>query len=99
MNYTVTVRAKLRGGTEAAKKLHDDVTGGTKDAAKKAGDLTHAVYLDPKDPTAFLGIDTWSSLEGLQSFAASPQIREFFGKLFDGEPEVRVWVDSGWNQW
>ena len=49
--------------------------------------------------TAFLGIDTWSSLEGLQSFAGSPQIREFFGKLFDGEPEVRVWVDSGWNQW
>ena len=43
--------------------------------------------------------DTWSSLEGLQSFAGSPQIREFFGKLFDGEPEVRVWVDSGWNQW
>lgn len=99
MRYTVTVRAKLREAPAAAKRFHDDVTKGTKDAAKKAGDLTHAVYLDPKDPSAFLGIDTWSTLDGLQAFAGSPQIRDFFGKLFDGEPEVRIWVDSDWNQW
>ena len=43
--------------------------------------------------------DTWSSLEGIQRFAGSPQIKEFFAKLFDGEPEVRIWVDSDWNQW
>ncbi len=99
MKYTVTIRARLRDGASAAKKFHDDVTRATRDAAKQAGDLTHVVYLDPQDPQAFLGIDTWSSLEGLQKFAASPQIREFFGKLFDGEPEVQAWVDSDWNQW
>ena len=99
MKYTVTVRARLREAPAAAKKYHDDVTRATKEAAQKAGDLTHAVYLDSKDPRAFFGVDTWSSLEGIQSFSASPQIREFFGKLFDGEPEVRVWVDSDWNQW
>ena len=93
MKYTVTVRARLRESQAAAKKYHDEVTGATKDAAKKAGDLTHVVYLDPKDPKAFFGVDTWSSLAG------SPQIREFFGKLFDGEPEVHVWVDSDWNKW
>src|SRR5206468_8173259 len=85
MKYTVTVRARLREAPAAAKKYHDDVTRATKDAAKLAGDLTHAVYLDPQDPKAFFGIDTWSSLEGIQKFAGSPQIREFFGKLFDGE--------------
>jgi len=99
MKFTVTVRARLREDQPAAKKYHDDMTRATKDAAKQAGDLTHVVYLDPKDPKAFLGIDTWSSLEGLQAFAASPKIKEFFGKLFEGEPEVRVWVDSDWNQW
>jgi quinol monooxygenase YgiN len=99
MKYTVTVRAKLRATPAEAKKYHDEVTRATKDGAKKAGDLTHVIYLDPQDPKAFLGIDTWSSLEGLQAFAASPQIKDFFGKLFDGEPEVRVWVDSDWNQW
>lgn len=99
MKYTVTVRARLRETPGAAKKYHDEVTGATKDMAKQAGDLTHAIYLDPQDAKAFLGIDTWSSLEGLQKFASSPQIKEFFGKLFEGEPEVRVWVDSDWNQW
>jgi len=99
MTYTVTIRGRLREGKDAAKRYHDEVTGATKDAAKQAGDLTHAVYLDPQDPRAFFGIDTWSSLEGIQRFAGSPQIREFFGKLFDGEPEVRIWVDSDWNQW
>jgi quinol monooxygenase YgiN len=99
MAYTVTIRGRLRDSSTVAKKLHDDVTSASKDTAKKAGDLTHVVFLDPKDPTAFLGVDTWSSLEGLQAFAASPQIREFFGKLFQGEPEVRVWMDSDWNQW
>jgi LuxR family maltose regulon positive regulatory protein len=57
------------------------------------------IYLDPQDPKAFLGIDTWSSVEGFQKLASSPQIQEFFGKLFESEPEVHVWVDSNWNQW
>ena len=99
MKFTVTIRGRLREGQGAAKKYHDDLTRATKDAAKQAGDLTHVVYLDPQDPKAFLGIDTWSTLEGLQKFAASPQIKEFFAKLFEGEPEVRVWVDSDWNTW
>jgi quinol monooxygenase YgiN len=99
MKYTVTIRARLREQPAVAKKIHDDVTRATKDAAKQAGDLTHVVYLDPRDGRAFLGIDTWSSLEGITQFASSPQIREFFAKLFEGEPEVHVWVDSDWNQW
>src|SRR5690242_11903146 len=74
LRYTATVRARLRGTPAEAKKLHDDTTRATKDMAKQAGDLTHTIYLDPQDPKAFLGIDTWSTLEGLQKFAASPQI-------------------------
>ncbi len=99
MKYTVTVRARLQGDQAAAKDLHDHVTGATKDAAKQAGDLTHRVFLDPRDPKAFYGVDEWSSLEGIQTFSASPQIKQFFSDLFEGEPEVRVWVDSDWRQW
>jgi quinol monooxygenase YgiN len=99
MKYTVTITGRLRDDPAAAKKYHDDVTKATKEAAKQAGDINHAVYLDPKDPKAFFGIDTWSSLEGLQGFAGSPQIREFFGKLFEAQPDVHVWVASDWNQW
>ena len=99
MKYTVTIRGRLRESQAAGKKVHDDVTRATKAMAQQAGDLTHAVYLDPKDPMAFYGVDTWGNLEGLQKFSASPDIQAFFGKLFEGAPEVRVWVDSDWNQW
>ncbi len=99
MKYTVTVRARLKKDQAASKAFHDQVTGATKDAARAAGDVTHRVFLDPRDPQAFLGIDEWSDLGGLQAFAGSPQIKEFFGSLFEGEPEVRVWVDSDWNAW
>lgn len=99
MNVTVTVRARLRGTPAEAKKLHDEVTRATKAMAQQAGDLTHKIYLDPQDPKAFLGIDTWSSVEGFQKLASSPQIQDFFGKLFEGEPDVAVWVDSDWNRW
>jgi len=99
VKYTVTVRARLKKDQAASKAFHDQVTGATRDAAKQAGDLTHRAFLDPQDPKAFLGIDEWSSLEGLQKFAGSPEITKFFGDLFEGAPEVRVWVDSDWRQW
>lgn len=99
MKYTVAVRARLKNDPAASKELHDRVTKATKDEAKKAGDLTHRVFLDPRDLRAFFGIDEWSSLEGIQRFSGSPEIRKFFADLFEGEPEVRVWVDSGWNEW
>ena len=99
MKYTVSIRGRLRGGAKQAKELHDRVTRATKDQAKQAGDLTHKVFLDPQDPLAFFGIDEWSSVESLQRFAGSPEIKKFFADLFESEPEVRVWVDSDWNAW
>lgn len=99
MKVTITIRARLKGDSKSAQKLHDEVTGATKEMAKQAGDLTHHVFLNPQDDRDFLGIDTWGSAEHAQAFAGSPQIQDFFSKLFDGPPEVKIWVDSGWNQW
>ena len=99
MAVTITIRARLKGSPEAIQKIHDQVTGATKDMARQAGDLTHAVYLNAEDSRDFLGIDTWQSAEQAAAFAGSPQIQEFFGQMFEGAPEVRVWTDSGWNRW
>jgi quinol monooxygenase YgiN len=96
---TVAVRARLRGDATAARQLHDQVTGATREMAQAAGDLSHKTFLNPADPGAFLGIDVWKSAEAFQAFASNPQIAEFFGQLFDGQPEVSVWVSSGWNEW
>ena len=99
MPVTITIRARLKGDVSSMKKIHDQVTGATKEMARQAGDISHIVYLNPQDQNEFLGIDTWQSAEQAQAFAGSPQIQEFFGQLFDGQPEVMVWSESGWNKW
>jgi len=96
---TVSIRARLRGDRATGKGLHDAVTGATKDMAIAAGDLSHRVFLNPADPLDFFGIDEWKSAEAVGAFASNPQIQEFFANLFDGQPEVTVWVSSDWNQW
>ena len=96
---SVVVRARLRGNPAAAKKLHDDVTGATREMAQAAGDISHHIFLNPTDPSDFLGIDVWKSADAAMAFAGNPQITEFFGNLFEGQPEITVWAKSDWNQW
>jgi quinol monooxygenase YgiN len=100
MTVKIVIRATLKGkDVEAIRKIHDEVTAATRHMAQEAGDISHRVYLNPQNPREFLGVDEWKSVEAGQAFASSPQIQEFFGRLFEGEPEVTVWKDSGWNQW
>ena len=96
---TVVIRARLKGDPASARQLHDQVTAATREQALAAGDISHRVFLNPADPADFLGIDEWRSAQAVGAFAGSPQITEFFGQLFDGPPEVTVWVSSGWNEW
>jgi quinol monooxygenase YgiN len=99
MSVTITIRARLKADPSTIQRIHDEVTAATKDMARQAGDISHIVYLDAQDRREFLGIDTWQSAEQAQAFAGSPQIQDFFGRMFDGQPEVKVWTDAGWNKW
>jgi F0F1-type ATP synthase beta subunit len=87
----VTIRARLRDDPEVIRKIHDEVTTATKEMALQAG--------DPQDGRDFLGIDEWTSAEPVQAFSANQQIQEFFGQMFEGQPEVTIWEGSGWNEW
>ena len=99
MAVLVTVKGRLRDEPDAIKKIHDEVTGATKDMAMQAGDISHRVYLNPMDQRDFLGIDEWQSAEAVGAFSSNPQIQEFFGQMFEDTPEVTVYEDSGWNAW
>jgi quinol monooxygenase YgiN len=99
MAVTITIRARLKSDQSSMQAVHDQVTRATMEMAKQAGDISHRVYLNPMDERDFLGIDVWQTAEQAQAFAGSPQIQEFFAQLFEGQPEVVAWVDSGWNQW
>ncbi|TMD16889.1 MAG: hypothetical protein E6I98_14935 [Chloroflexi bacterium] len=93
------IRARLKADPQSIQKIHDEVTAATRDMARQAGDISHVVYLSAQDQRDFLGIDTWQSAEQAQAFAGSPQIVEFFGRMFEGQPEVMIWTDPGWNTW
>src|ERR1700745_272977 len=99
MAVTITIRARLKGDASSIRRIHDEVTGATREMARQAGDISHIVYLDPMDSREFLGVDVWQSAEQAQAFAGSPQIQEFFVQMSEGQPEVRVWTDPGWNKW
>ena len=99
MSGMVTVRARLKGELADMQKLHDEVIGATQEMAKRAGDISHVALLGPPDGNEILVIDEWESAEVVEAFVGDPQIQEFFGNLFDGPPEIRVWQNQGWNQW
>jgi quinol monooxygenase YgiN len=95
----VTIRGRLRDDSKTIQRIHDDVTGATKEMAIQAGDVSHRVYVNPEDGRDFLGIDEWQSAEAVQTFSANPQIQEFFSQMFSGAPEVTIWEAAGWNEW
>ena len=99
MAVTITIRARLKSDAKTIQKIHDEVTSATKEMARQAGDISHMVYLDAQNHRDFLGIDVWQSPEQAQAFAGSPQILEFFGRMFEGQPEIAIWTDPGWNKW
>jgi quinol monooxygenase YgiN len=78
----VTIRGRLRDDPEAVRQIHDAVTTATKEMALQAGDISHRVYLNPRDGRDFLGIDEWNSAQAVQTFSADPQIQEFFAQMF-----------------
>ena len=99
MAVLVSIRARLRDDPDVIQKIHDQVTGATKEMAQQAGDISHRVYLNPMDQRDFLGIDEWQSAEAVQAFSADPQIQEFFGQMFEGAPEVTIYEGAGWDEW
>lgn len=99
MSYIVIVRGKLKREPEDMKKLHDEVTALTKEGAMQAGDTGHKVFLNPEDKKDFMGMDEWATMDAFQQFSQNPKMQEFFGQLFDGQPEVKVWEKTDWNQW
>jgi quinol monooxygenase YgiN len=96
---TVVIRARLRGDPASAQELHDQVTSATRAMAQAAGDISHRTFLNPADPRDFLGIDEWQSAEAVGAFSSDPRIVDFFGRLFEGQPEVTLWISAGWNEW
>jgi len=99
MRYIVTVRAMLKGDEAQAQKVHDETVAKVSPLGKSMGSTSHQAYLSTQNRKEFLAIDFWDNLEGIQKLYSDPNLATEFGKLFEGQPEVTVWVDSGWMQY
>lgn len=98
MKYIVTVRGKLKGGAENAHNAHDETVKKVSPMGRQMGNTSHQAYLNIQNGNEFLAIDVWDNLESLQKLYGDPNLATEFAKMFDGQPEVTIWGDSGWYQ-
>ena len=97
MKYVVTVRGSLKGDRDQAQAVHDATIAQVSPEGRKLGSTAHQTFLNPENEKEFLAVDIWNNLEGIQKLYSDPNLAEEFGKLFEGEPEIVVWANSGWE--
>ena len=99
MRYVVTVRGTLKGDGKQAQQNHDATIAKVSPMSKTMGNISHQTYLNTQNGKEFFAIDVWDNLEGIQKLYSDPNLAVEFGKLFEGQPEVTVWADTGWQQY
>ncbi|HEX9680089.1 MAG TPA: hypothetical protein VGA32_01450 [Anaerolineales bacterium] len=96
MQYVVVVRGRLKGSKADAQQVHDATVGKISPQSRQMGSTGHRAYLNTQDPKDFLAIDSWDNIEAIQKLYSDPALAAEFSKLFDGQPEVTIWAESGW---
>ncbi len=100
MKYIVTVRGRLKSADENQSRMaHDAAIDKLSPIGKPLGSTGHRAYLKVQDRREFLAIDVWDNMEGPQKLFSDPNLAAEFARLFDGQPEVTFWGDSGWSSY
>ncbi len=88
---------------EAAIEAFAAVQGKGLQANRRRGQLSHELYVKlgaPDEPVEVIGVDTWSSLEGLVEAYADPREMAPLMAAFAGAPAASVWEQAtGFNEW
>jgi quinol monooxygenase YgiN len=98
MKYIVTVRGKLNSASSQVQSVHDDIVSRVSPMGRSMGNTSHQAYLNVQDDREFFAIDVWDNLESIQKLYSDPNLATEFARMFDGQPEVTIWADSGWYQ-
>jgi quinol monooxygenase YgiN len=99
MQFITIVRGRLKDADQAAARdAHNTIVDALRPRSEPLGAVGHQAYADPQDPGAFVAVDRWSSIEGLQQFLGDPSVQQQLGSMFDGQPEVSVLAErEGWR--
>lgn len=98
MKYIVTVRGKLKADLDQSKRVHDETVAKVSVNGRQMGNTSHQAYVNTQAENEFFAIDVWDNIEAIQKLYSDPDLAAEFGKLFEGEPEVTIWSDTGWLQ-
>ncbi len=98
MKYLVTVRGNLKGNTEQAHQTHDGIISKISPAGRQMGNTSHQTFINVQNNNEFLSLDVWNNLEAIQKLYSDPNMAAEFAKMFDGQPQVTIWSESGWFQ-
>ncbi len=96
MKYVVNVRGNLKGSPEQAQKAHDAILFKISPMSKQMGNTSHQTYLNVQNNNEFFSIDVWDNLEAIQKLYSDPALLAEFATLFEGQPQVTIWAESGW---
>ena len=101
MSYIVTVSGILKGNDEkASKKLHDATAAQAQALGKSLGNVSHHAYLNAENPRQFFDVDVWDdNIDGLKKFFSNPDMAKVMGELFEGPPEIHIYIDKDWYRW
>ncbi len=99
MKYVVNVRGNLKGGPEQAQKVHDAIVSKLSAMNRQMGNTSHQTYLNVQNNNEFFSIDVWDNLEAIQKLYSDPALMVEFANLFEGQPQVTIWAESGWMQY
>jgi quinol monooxygenase YgiN len=99
MQYITIVRARLKDADQtAARDSHNAIVDALRPRSEPLGAVGHQAFADPQDPEAFVAVDRWSNIEGLQQFLGDPSVQQQLGSMFDEQPEVSVLAErEGWR--
>ena len=95
MQYLVTVRGMLKDPANA-QKVHDATVAAVSPMGRQMGNKAHQTFLNTQNPKEFFAMDVWTNIEAIQKLYSDPNLAVEFGKLFEGQPEVSVWSNTGW---
>jgi quinol monooxygenase YgiN len=100
MKFIAVVRGTLKSTDEKQSQMtHDGTIDKVSPIGRSMGNIGHQAYLNTQNRREFLAIDTWDNIENMQKLFSDPNLAAEFAKLFDGQADITIWADAGWQSW
>ena len=99
------VRGMVKSHDEA-RKVHNEIVGGSVNAARRAGSVSHEAYFRMAPPGSpegleFFAVDVWQDHAGMDAYYDNPEMMKGLSRLFAGQPDATTWVRPAgdWVEW